>query len=314
MKAETCLNLCEIEEFNCIHPAISSTREKITFNRIYIGSYFCDEMFIRINYDKLMSLLDKISNSYKVTLVVPIFCQKNLEKGKVTLWQLIKKYREVIDEITVNDYGMLSTVTSLENQESKENRSCHDKNRFSTINHSKQLKQIKLNHIKINMGRLFFKDYRDPRYETYFEKIWKPKVFTEYLKAIIEKYKINEIEIDVTHQSLDLSDSPKCIVGIHTPYTYMTTGKICEFASMYRAVQKKFRPNIDCSKECLKSVITYGMEENRKWFRIGRTVYFENNCIKLSNFDEKCESSDIPSTESNIRIIYFPVNELIKVC
>lgn len=291
MKAETCLNLCEIEEFECIYPVVSGVKEKIKFTRIYIGSYFCDELFLKIDYNNVRNLLDKISNTYKVTLVIPIFCQGNLKKGKEVVHYLIEYYHDIIDEITVNDYGSLSMIHQFYNADKQNNR------------------------LKINMGRLFFKDYREPRYEEYFERNWKPKSFSFILKSTIEKYNINEIEIDVTHKSINLSESPNCIIGLHTPYTYMTTGKICEFASMYRLVQKKFRPNADCSKECLKSVLEYDVDDNRKWFRVGRTIYFENNSIRISNFDEntkdtiKDNKQDL--TESNIRLIYFPLNELV---
>ncbi|MBQ3665158.1 MAG: hypothetical protein II919_03540 [Lachnospiraceae bacterium] len=294
MKAETCLNLCEIEEYSAIYPVISNVKEKIIFDRIYVGSYFCDELFLNTNYHHLKTLLDKISNSYKVTLVIPIFCQKNLKKGKELLIRLIETYHHMIDEITVNDYGILRWL------------SCFNSN------HSEQPYTAYMKNIKINMGRLFFKDYRDPRYEKYFERNWKPKSFTEYLETSIQEYQINEIEIDVTHMLIDLSEVPDCIIGIHTPYTYMTTGKICEFASMFQPVQKKLRPNIDCSKECLKSVIEYEVDQERKWFRIGRTIYFENNCIKISNYDDSIKNDEQNMTEISVRLIYFPINELIS--
>ena len=164
------------------------------------------------------------------------------------------------------------------------------------------------NHIKINMGRLFFKDYREPRYEEYFQTEWRPKFFTNSLKELIREQNIHEIEIDVTHKSINLSEHPDCTLGIHTPYTYMTTGKICEYASEFQKVQKKFRPNIDCGRECLRAVIEYGMEDNRKWYRLGRTVYFENNCIRLSHSHENHETDE----KTKIRMIYFPLNELVK--
>lgn len=135
--------------------------------------------------------------------------------------------------------------------------------------------------IKINMGRIFFKDYRDPRYEEYFNRDWTPKYNTSYLNIILDKYNINEVEIDVTHQGIDVSKFKKIIVGIHTPYTYMTTGKICEYASTFSDVNRKFRPSISCNRECNKMCISYNLNDNKKWIRIGKTIFFKNNFFKL---------------------------------
>lgn len=273
MKAETCLNLCEIGGYEGIYPVIAEAKEKMTFERIYIGSYFCDEYFLNCDYDALMRLIDRVNNKNQITLVIPVFCEKNLEKGKDFINELLQSYRDEIDEVTVNDYGMMQYM-------------------------------YKNYHCRTNLGRLCFKDYRDPRYLEYFENTWKPKGFTPLLKEWIETYKINSVELDITHRAVDLSENPGCIIGLHTPYTYMTTGKICEYASMRRPVQKKFRPNISCAMECMNACIQYDLEDERKWIRIGRTIYFENNCIKLSNAGE-----GMANTEA--RILYFPVNEIL---
>ncbi|MDE7430748.1 MAG: hypothetical protein K2N34_02360, partial [Lachnospiraceae bacterium] len=241
----------------------------------YMGSYFCDEFFLRNDYDSLIELVQGINKNIHVTLVLPIFCEKNLKKGKELIDILMQKYIDVIDEVTVNDYGMLTYMRNNYNR-------------------------------KMNMGRLFFKDYRDPRYPEYFVDTWKPKGFHKRLKDNIERFGIHEVEIDITHKSVDLSENPGCVVGLHTPYTYMTTGKICEYASMYRPVQKKFRPNISCVRECLNAFIQYNLGDERTWVRVGRTVYFENNCFKLANSGEK-------SADTDARIIYFPMNEIMEI-
>lgn len=275
MKAETCVNLCEISGFSELYRVLAKIKEKMSFERIYMGSYFCDEFFLRTDYDNLIKLVQEINKNIRITLVLPIFCEKNLNSGKDLMDRLLQDYGSVVDEITVNDYGMLTYIRDNFN-------------------------------LKLNMGRLFFKDYRDPRYPEYFEDTWKPKGFNALLKHNIEKFGIHEIEIDITHKSVDLSENPGCVVGLHTPYTYMTTGKICEYASMYRPVQKKFRPNISCERECLNAFIRYNLDDGRTWVRVGRTIYFENNCIKLANSGDKM-------TDTDARIIYFPMNEIIKI-
>ncbi len=220
IETETCLNLCEIADFPKLKTVISKVKDNYKINRIYIGSYFCDLYFLNCNYGQIINMNNEIfSDENKITLVVPVATEKNLEKVKCRIVNLIKEYMDIIDEITVNDYGMLEYLYGITD-------------------------------IKLNMGRIFFKDYRDPRYSEYFEKDWTPKYNNEYLRKIIERYKINEIEIDVTHKSIRINDICGIITGLHTPFTYMTTGKICEYASMYKGTTKKFRPGIECAREC----------------------------------------------------------------
>lgn len=48
-----------------------------------------------------------------MTLVIPVFSEKDLEKGKKLLTELMDTYGDLIDEITVNDIGMLAYVKKL---------------------------------------------------------------------------------------------------------------------------------------------------------------------------------------------------------
>lgn len=275
-ETQTCLNLCEICDFPNIEAVISRLKDNYVINRIYIGSYFCDNYFLKCNYDKIIKLIySSFDKKCKITLVIPVPTERTLNEMKKQL-NIIRNFSDYIDEITVNDYGMLVYISEY-------------------FNSNPDIQ------IKINMGRIFFKDYRDPRYSDYFNTEWKPKYDTLFLKNLIAEYKINSIEIDVTHKAMIIPNINNVIIGMHTPYTYMTTGKICEYASQYREITKKFRPCILCSKECNDSYIEYKIEDNRKWLRIGKTLFFENNCFKLSG-----ENSNIKE-----RLIYFPVNEVI---
>ena len=118
-------------------------------------------------------------------MVIPTFSEGDLEKGKKIIEQLLSLGDGIIDECTVNDYGMLFF-----------------------LQHKK---------IAINLGRLFMKDYRDLRYQEYYQLPWKLKMFTEHMKQVIKECNVTGCEIDLTHKLMDLSDIPEAVYeGIGT--------------------------------------------------------------------------------------------------
>lgn len=283
--------------------------------RIYIGSYFCAQYFLNLPN----KIIEDVTNfceeeKVKVTLVIPIFSERNLDRGKEKIEEFINNFKEVIDEVTVNDYGMLEYMT----------------------------KQYQL---KCNMGRLFMKDYRDLRYPEYFNTTLHPKIFTSYFKELMTTYNIKGLEFDPTHKTVNLETCPqssitakletcpprttasletcpqgttasletcpqgitasleKCPrdveVGMHRPYCYMTVGQICEFGSIHKEIEKKFRPNEVCQGECNSNIFRYQFDDGHEWLRIGRAVYFDNR---------ECEVQGV----SCLRNIYFPVDLVVK--
>lgn len=279
LQIESCLNLCDLFLNSNIIEKVKEKKNQ--YKRIYIGSYFCAEYFLKLSAVKLDGILFQLNNgeevNYLITLVIPIATQKNVNNVKENIEKLLGKYTEVIDEITVNDYGMLEFVYS------------------KFIKENKRI-------IKINIGRLLSKDYRDPRYPDYFKIEWFPKIFNSYADHIFENYNVSGIEIDATHEIINLKNEKIGYeIAIHTPYSYMTTGKICEYASVYNEIEKKFRPNKSCYEECNSCIIQYDINNDRNWFRLGRTLFYEN------------ESCEIKMSDNNYRFVYFPIKELLEV-
>lgn len=278
MEEVICLNFCEI--LNNIYEQ-DSTYENIIdkimtvkgfeyCERIYFGSSFCSQYFLHLRNEEIDNLIHICSKrNIKLTLVIPTFTEKDLEKGKKKINSLKFYFYHRIDEITVNDYGMLKYI-----------RDTYD--------------------ILINMGRLFMKDYRDPRHEDYFMRVYKPKIFTEYNDNIVKEYSVSGFEFDLTHEVVDFSQKTEGIhIGIHYPYSYMTVGHICEMASIKKEISKKFRPNARCNKECQETKIIYDFEDNREWFKYGRTIYYNNSDCKVKGI-------------SKIRMIFFPISEVLN--
>lgn len=266
MKKMECISLCDVmEHIYETTPHFESIIENITqragysrCERLYIGSAFCGQYFLHLSMKRLSELMEvcRVKN-IKVTLVLPIFTEKHLQEGKDQLAKLLTEFKTEIDEVTVNDYGMLLYV------------------------------RTHYMDIGINMGRLFMKDYREPRYKEYFNQTLKPRGFTNFLREMIKCYKVKGIEFDPTHRRIDFSEKPEgVILAIYAPYAYITVGQICQVSGISKPVEKKFRPNEPCGSECYKHRMKYFIEDDRDWMRIGRAIYFKNQDPEITGVEE----------------------------
>ena len=276
MENVLCLNLCELLSY-FVNEEIS--REEIqrlitdsipgkSFTRIYFGSSFCSQYFLQLEMDEVKLLMEVCRELHlKTTMVLPVFSEKDLQAGKqkITLFQ--SYFGECIDEVTVNDYGMLEYVSTNYN-------------------------------IKINLGRLFIKDYRDPRYEEYSNQKRMPNIFNSFIQQLLTKYEVHGMEFDGTHKVMDLTAVfPNIELGIHSPFCYLTKGHICGYASLSKGRYQKFRPNSACKRECQQHLIQYEVGKS-KWIRFGRTIYFPS------------ETEEVLAN-SRVRIIFFPLEKVV---
>ena len=130
-------------------------------NRLYLGSNFCSRYFLKYVENALDSVAKTLKDECgapKITLCVPVFSQLYLDAGKKLILSILDKYGDIVDEVTVNDIGMLEFATQL-------------------------------NSLKVNVGRMMNKDARDIRYDGYFNLSHKPEVFT-LKNSILKNYKI----------------------------------------------------------------------------------------------------------------------------
>lgn len=276
MEDINCLNFCEIlnviydkdSTYEIVIDKIMTAKGLKHCQRIYFGSSFCSQYFLHLRNEEVESLILLCNKrNMKLTLVIPTFTEKDLEKGKKKINSYSKYFDNIIDEITVNDYGMLKYISNTYE-------------------------------ININMGRLFMKDYRDPRHEDYFVRVYKPKIFTEYNNSMVKEYGVSGFEFDLTHEVVDFSNKPEnIIIGVHYPYSYMTVGHICELASINKDISKKYRPNAGCKKECQNNRIKYEFDDDREWFKYGRTIYFNNSDCSIQG-------------NQKLRKIFFPISEV----
>lgn len=254
MQITECLSLCDRMEEKNIKKQENNGRN---IKRVYLGSYFCSNYFMNLDLNLLERIVTEcIYNDIDITLVIPIITEKNFKAMKEKIEKLFKFAGDSIDEITVNDYGTLECM------------------------HQQYP-------IALNLGRLFAKDYRDPRYQDSFDMTCKPNIFTTEFQTIVKRFHIKGIEFDPISKCLDFSEAiPELSYAIHSPYCYVTTGQICEFGSISNQNEKKFRPNSDCHRECVNITKTYGLQEEQEWYRLGKAVYFKNNDCEIKGIDK----------------------------
>ncbi|MGN1345009.1 MAG: hypothetical protein ACI4U3_10525, partial [Traorella sp.] len=125
-----CLNLCEIFTSNWIEEKCfeklytSFCKEKGLIKRIYIGSSFCSQYYLKFTgYEKLLTFCK--NEKIAVTLVLPLFSEKDITFAHQKTNEILDFSHGIVDEVTVNDVGSLGWIHQREN-------------------------------IHINLGRLFF--------------------------------------------------------------------------------------------------------------------------------------------------------------
>lgn len=198
--------------------------------RVLVGSYSC------VNYLKyLVSYFEK-NECYNINydIVLPVFPEDQLEYLQT---ECMHKIIDNCNCIVVNDFGMLE--------------------------HFKEYKNIRL-------GRLFFKDYKDKRYEKYDTGRYKLK-FSALLSSLKKMgYSIHELECDCVSQNFEIESTDDVKVYVHYPYRQLACGHICEFASIGKRIEKKFLPDDICSMQCRGVMIK---TQDPEYIKIGNCVY-----------------------------------------
>ena len=237
-------------------------REK--FNRIYVGSYYCANYFL-LQAKWLEEVLDYArENEKKITLVLPITSQKNLEPVKRQVENWLSRW-SVIDEVTVNDIGMYYWI--------RENFKVH-----------------------INLGRLMFKDTRDFYQDTIHDEIQEPKIWNDTFLQIVDD-RVGTVECDCIYDVIDAKVLPEHVtLGVHYPYSYVSTSQICMYAGIGKERNKICRPSAECSMQCNDGYTVYGIAgKESNLYRVGKSVLAQALKTKVDNAE-------------HVRIIYYPLS------
>jgi|GEM_PF-1083480 len=278
IKPTCCIDLCEFgaaldgaaakKDAHVLEEFISACCSEAGFPecaRIYLGSSFCVNAFMHLG-DDLLDALVVFCKDYAVpvTLVLPIVTEGNQQRFKERLSAILGRADCPVDELTVNDYGMLDYVSSH----------CA---------------------LPINLGRLFSKDLRDPRYPETFRTSVKPAILTGELARIRAAYpRVAGIELDPMASAIDIKALPTDIaLGLHFPLCYVSTGHLCEVAAQGRELTGKFHAEAPCADECVHADVCYTLRHSQggdgfnppsiALFKHGKTVYYPNYEARVVN-------------------------------
>lgn len=244
---------------------------------LYLGSEFCGKRFpILEEWRKAMMycLIEKKT----LVMTVPVMDNRLLERVIQYLYVLDQEFDLRYLEIEVNDYGLLHRLSKKE--------------KFNFMP-------------KIRLGRLLDKSFHDGRMDEREtlrlyqnckikwteDEHWVP----EAVKKVFYRYPISGIDMDIPTGSLKnkmSSDEEGYSIGLFVPYSYVTTGGICQMQNVGRPVDKKFNNNDEsCNKKCvelyeiMKKRVIDIHEENPKLgngyilrnimlYRVGNTVFY----------------------------------------
>lgn len=245
-KNEVAMNLADIALYYSYGEKYRSFLEGTQCNRFYIGSYFCGKYCMKSMWilgDSLHGLF--LEHGWKLSLVVPIPMEYERNILKSGVKRFLEAFRDTVDEVIVNDYGMLDFINTLKSE-------------------------LKLD-IRIVAGRLFSRNYRDARYEDYSES----EVclyFPELLRG-----KVQAAEADIVSERMDFSEFPEDVdLHIHYPLTYLTYGQNCEFASTQQNDAFKFRPGLPCGTQCMAGFMKTASKDGTDFWHVGKAVFMKN--------------------------------------
>lgn len=239
------------------------------YSRLYFGTEFCQNL-IPSNKDLGIILEFIKTHSISFSFVTPYVTNKGLN----ILISLITQIAETIEEceIIFNDWGVYSNI----------------KQQFP--------------HLKLVLGRLLTKIKRDPRIiflkDQLSPQIWNyfqnTNLSIPWYRNFLIKNGIERVDLDNPLQgiNLDFSDLHK---SIYTPYTYVSTTRICLTANCDKPENWNRIGVFPCQQEC--QIYTFYLRNDVmpvKLIRKGNTIFYKNEETLSSQFDRLVFQPKIP--------------------
>ena len=321
-----CINLCEVLPMRAsayeVESIVADTCQKAGFphcERIYVGSYFCENFFCGLTDDAHEAVRGFCARyDVRATLVVPIAGQAFVDRARTRVEDVLVRYADVYDEVVVNDVacffdlanwmgdveGLIETSRHCHSERSEESpRSGHlnvplrggpspsaQDDKTGTETHFPKAR------LRLGLGRLFSKELRDARYPERFDTVGYPRISAEALACLGLQRDLGVagaplVEVDPTNGVVDVSgivsawpDAP-VEIAIHLPFCYATTGRNCSVTSVYESDEEKFRLGRRCSRHCLRMAQGSRTDEGIRYVKHGRTYYFENPSCRIAGAD-----------------------------
>lgn len=261
------INLSDLYLYYSYDPVNYPTWLKETAaDRFYIGSYFCEKYFMK----SVMRARNEIfrfavEQHCGISLVVPLPSDR---------WAT--RIKEILKDVILNEPSIVEVVV----------------NDFATLFFLDELRVTSGRSFRITAGRLFFKNYRDPRYE----EQQQGRTFSFFPQILVGK--VDAAELDICSIEMDVSAIPEDIeLHFHYPFTYVTCTQYCEFSSGGLPDTEKFRTGARCGLKCMESVI-HTDADGAALLHLGKAVYSRS-------------PETLTASRQADRYIYWPVDEFL---
>jgi len=245
-----------VEQKHILLPSIIDNATKdfsksinLKFNRIYVGSEFCERLFP--SPKKLLRILRGAEElNLKTSLVTPAMLTETGAKQFQYIFNKLRNKNRL--EIIVNCWGMLELLRDYKNLEPVFGRS--------------------LNKIK-----------RDPRWRGDSSALKQSSLSISSFTNLLKKYRVRKIELDNVPQGLIInSNGDELQYHLYFSKIPISFSKICVFGST-NIKGRKFSIDSPCQKECQDYSIIYRDEAGKTTEHIGRAVYMENKNLDKIN-------------------------------
>lgn len=231
MSVQHAYDLCDAMEYFLTASTTISPQVQFT----YLGSYFCDRYFCHTPDNVWQMCFQRIrDHGSSAVLVIPTPSQQRLTIIKQRITFLLEKYDAQIQEIVVNDPGMVTWIASTYPQKS------------------------------LWLGRIMDKELRDPRYSL-------PRMHKKLLEQAKDEQFVG-VEVDISQLDPALLPVADCRLGIHTSLVYLTMGRICEFSAIGLHMSEKFQMYRPCYRQCISNWLREE-QGGYVFFKHGRAVY-----------------------------------------
>lgn len=220
--------------------------------RIYFGNEFCQRLIPTLDQVKKAFAISE-QKGLKFTLVTTYVTDEGLDKTFPLLEYLNGLNRDDI-EVVVNDPGIMDAVTEYKNLAPVLGRLKDPMKRMARFVHqmppltSHQKEALSSTNISIDVYQRFLLDMG-----------------------------IHRVEFDLVPQGIDINFNTLPIrASFYYPWTYITTGRICEMGSLELEDKDKFTLYNSCHRECQKYYSSWSTEwpgASNKIFSFGNTVF-----------------------------------------
>lgn len=246
--------------FDCFDGDISILKEldSIKLKRIYFGNEFCENLIPSIDEIRKIRKIVRKKN-LSLTLVTPTVTDKGMKKLK-DIFSYLDNFKEKL-EVSINDYGVLHLINNdykkftciLGRKINKLKRMPRYAKKWSNLPplYEKSLDKI-FNKENADVNLYSIKNILNLT-DKQVEALRKCSTEVEIYKKFLTEIGINRIELDLIPQGIDMDFTKTNIrATLYYPWSYITTGRVCEMGSMHLPITEKFKPGGKCNKECQK--------------------------------------------------------------